>query len=187
MTPTPETIKEIAEDIAAELESHSESLGGITPDQAETIISKILERELIAAPPAPEPLPDTDPLAHIRKAVEAGIPTQFFNTIAGNQWQDNTAKQWKPTLDDQPHLRWRIKPQTKEVPLEASDIVPGCVVAGKNCEKKSNWLAIIYVSPFGVVFGKSDVTPFTELQKDFLIRYPGESKWKPCSKTVEVE
>lgn len=77
------------------------------------------------------------------------------------------------------------KPKTVKVPLEASDIPPGSIIAYRN-RIAETWFTVQGVKHKGVLIATTDrVVYFDDLMRNWEIKRPGED-WKPCYKEVEA-
>lgn len=81
--------------------------------------------------------------------------------------------------------------EPNKVPLEASDIVPGCAIKASEFSKR--WMSVLsvsmdcgnlQVSVAGYPFPNSvrAIKASELLEHNWLILYPGETEWKPCWK-----
>lgn len=77
------------------------------------------------------------------------------------------------------------KPKTVKVPLEASDIPPGSIIAYRN-RIAETWFTVQGVKHKGVLIATTDrVVYFDDLMRNWEIKRPGE-EWKSCYKEVEA-
>lgn len=112
-------------------------------------------------------------------------------------WQ-NTSPVKIEGKNNSSYARWRTQrplPATlpKLIPLEASDVPPGSVLAFKSWgnDGPQCWVSVLQVTVTGgVLVAKSEPEWFSyeDLVDEFIILRPGSTEWLPCSKvSKEVE
>jgi len=142
------------------------------------------------------PLPEPDPLAHIKEAHKAGKTVQYSdqNTDPAtgdfmdewSSWMDwpDTSMNLNRICDGGGTRRWRIKPEPKMVPLGPEDVPPGSAIRGAKWSP-ANWAQVRRVESCWVHLDDA-VIEFARLQSEgWLIHRPGNPVWLKCEKEAE--
>ena len=122
--------------------------------------------------PWPE-TPKVDPFAELKAAHKAGKVIQCKQDRSGN-WVDIPMPTWDVEI-----YRYRIKPDVKMAPLEASDVLPGSAFKMLSCEFET-FLPIFICPGFVLIHTEKKLTvTYEELQKYWGINrsIPRTGKW----------
>lgn len=122
-----------------------------------------------------------DPYAELKAAHAAGKVIQHHATKGF--WVDSA----NPSFEAPAEL-YRIKPETKLIPLGPEDVPPGSVV---RFGAKAHWIMVVVVSDDAIGLLSTDNTGILKFSFETLmqiadIKRPNDTDWLPCSKGVEA-